>query len=372
VKRLRNISALEGRRFLRRAHLFDSRAPDVATALTHHGYIQIDPINVCGRMHDHVLRNRVEGYAEGGLMRHLHGDGNAGLLPPQRRTAFEHHMPSANILVAFPMDAWPHLGAAMRERARRHGPWSGKLTAREREFAARIMDRFSQAGAIGPEAFEDDRKGRRVWGAATLAKATLQKLFFHGRLLIAGRQNNRRLYELPERVLPPAVLAGPEPPASDTARWLAVSRLRQHRIVALKRNEIALVGDLVQPLGVEGCPTLYCLNSDLHWLDEPPEDGDGGDPLLLAPLDPVIYDRRVTRLLWQFDYAWEAYLPAARRKRGHYALPVLAGTEFVGHVDLRADRELGRLGVVSRRVRRGHATAPAIKELARFLGLGRT
>ena len=84
----------------------------------------------------------------------------------------------------------------------------------------------------------------------------------------------------------------------------------------------------------------------------------------------MIYDRRVTRHLWGFDYAWEAYTPAPKRKRGYYALPVLSGTELVGHVDMKADRVGRRLGVVSRKVRRGHGTAPAIKQLARFLGLG--
>jgi uncharacterized protein YcaQ len=359
---------LEARHFLRRAHLMDARAPDVGAVLAHHGYVQIDPINVCGRMHDHILRNRVEGYREDGLMRHLHGDGALGRLPPEKRTAFEHHLPSKAILVAFPLDAWPHLHAAMRARTRTTGAWSGRLTPREREFAGRIMERFEGEGALGPEAFGDDRKGRRVWGTATLAKSTLQKLFFHGQLLIVGRQSNRRLYDLPGRVLPKSVLAAPEASAPETARWLALTRLRQHRLVALKRAELAHVGDLVRPVAIPGCPTLYCLESDLR-LFEPTEGAPGMEPLLLAPLDPMIYDRKVTRGIWDFDYTWEAYTPGPKRKRGYYALPVLSGTELVGHVDMKADRGTGRLGVVSRKVRRGHRTGPAVSRLARFLGL---
>jgi uncharacterized protein len=353
------VSALQARAFLRRAHLLDSRAPDIGTALAHHGYIQIDPLNVCGRMHDHILRNRVHGYTEDGLMRHIHGAAGAGRIPAEKRVAFEHHLPSNAILVAFPVDAWPHLHAAMHARTKVASRWMGRLTPREKELAALIMERFAVEGGLGPEAFADERKGRKVWGAATLAKSTLQKLFFHGRLLISGRQNNRRLYDLPERVLPAAVLAAPESSPAEIQRWLALTRLRQHRLVALKKADLSAVGDLVQAVEIEGCPKLY-------GLPPPPHAG----PLLLAPLDPIIYDRRVTRELWGFDYTWEVYTPAPKRKRGYYALPVLSGTELVGHVDLKADREKRRLGVVSRSVRRGHVTVPAIRMLARFLGLG--
>jgi hypothetical protein len=256
----------------------------------------------------------------------------------------------------------------MLARTKRASSWSGRLTAREREFEKPIFDALANGGPVGPEEFADARRARRVWGSATLAKATLQKLFFHGRLLISGRQSNRRLYDLPERVLPAAVLAAREHTAEETDRWLAITRLRQHRLVALKRAELPLVEDLVQAVAVEGGPLLYCLASDLP-LFEGNAGGAGGGPLLLAPLDPIIYDRRVTRELWGFDYTWEAYVPAPKRKRGYYALPVLSGTELVGHVDMKADRKLGRLGVVSRSLRRGHAAAPAIGLLARFLGL---
>ena len=364
------VSPADARRFLRRAHRVDSRAQDTAGALSRHGYIQIDPLNVCGRMHDHILRNRVAGYREGDLMRHLHGDEARGRLAAGERVAFEHHVPSADILAAFPLEAWPHLQAAMRERARRPSAWHGRLTPREREFSERILGALEAGGPVGPEAFEDGRKGRRVWGEASLAKATLQKLFFHGRLLIAGRQANRRLYDLPQRVLPARVLALPESAPAEAERWLACLRLRQHRLVALRRGEHPLVEDLAAAVHVEGCPTLHCLREDLPLFEGGQPDGSaGGQTLLLAPLDPLIYDRRLTRLLWRFDYTWEAYTPAPRRRRGYYALPVLAGTDLVGHVDLKADRKLGRLAVVSRSVRRGHRTAPAVGDLARFLGL---
>ena len=377
------------RRFHRRAVLLDALVPDVATALSHHGYIQIDPINICGRMQEHILRNRVTGYREGDLMRHLHGDGR--LFTAEQRTAFEHHLPDTNVLVAFPLDAWPHLLAAMHRRTRRHGAWSGKLTAREKILAERILAEMAERGPLSSEHIDDDRRSRQmVWGSFSLAKTTLQKLFFHGRVLIARRENNRRLYDLPERVLPACVLAMSEPGPGDTARWLAILKLRQRRLVVLKRAELPLVEDLVQPVAVTDCPPLFCLREDAPLLESchcaersdeaiqldchgapgaPRNDKAAPQPLLLAPLDPLIYDRRVTQRLWGFDYTWEVYTPPAKRKRGYYALPVLAGTAIVGHVDLKVDRVNRRLLVVSRRVRRGYSVVSKVKDLAAFLGL---
>ena len=361
------------RRFMRRALLLDAPVPDVATALAHHGYIQIDPINIAGRMHDHILRHRVTGYAEGGLMRHLHGGTEP--LPAAQRTAFEHHIPTANILVAFPLDAWPHLLAVMRARTRRPGAWSGRLSPRQKELVPQLLAEITARGPLSSEDYAGTGRSRHVWGAATQAKAALQKLFFHGRLLIARRgDGNRRYYDLPERVLPAAVLAASAPPAADTARWEVLLKLRQRRLVLLKRGELPLVADAVQPIAIEGCPPLYCRKDDLPLLAEiqnrKPEI-ENVVSLLLAPLDPLIYDRRVTSALWKFDYTWEAYTPAHKRRRGYYALPVLAGTEIVGHVDPKADRAARRLRLMARSVKRGHKITDALGELARFLGLRR-
>jgi len=377
------LTPLQARRFARRAVLLDEPVADVATALAHLGYVQIDPINVCGRMHDLILRNRVRDYREGDLMRHLHHDPAPDAAesnpkpttqnpkPRDARLAFEHHLPGSNILVAFPLEAWPHLLATMQRRARTHGPWSGRLTPREKSLAERILAEIAARGPLSSDDFTDTGRARRVWGAATLAKSTLQKLFFHGRVLISHRRDQRRVYDLPERVLPASVLSAAAPSPAETARYLVLLKLRQRRLVRLTRDELPLVSDLVHPLSIENCPTLHCLRSDLPLLDQIENQNSKieNSPLLLAPLDPLIYDRRVTRDLWNFDYTWEVYTPPAKRVRGYYALPILAGTELVGHVDPKADRERRRLVVVSRSVRRGHRVAPAIDSLALFLQL---
>ncbi len=322
-------------------------------------------------MHDHILRNRVSDYCEGDLMRHLHGDGMP--LSPEERTAFEHHIPSAGTLVAFGLEAWPHLLGVMRSRTRRSGAWSGRLTRREAELSTQVLGEVAERGPICSEHIADERRAwRPVWGSSSLAKSVFQKLFFHGRLLIARRdENNRRLYDLPERVLPKAVLGLPEPPEEETSRWEALLALRQRRLVRLKRFQLPLVEDLVQEVRVEGCPALHCLRDDLSLFEQSTRPtGSPQKVLLLAPLDPLIYNRSLALALWDFDYIWEAYTPAPRRKRGHYALPVVSGAEIVGHVDLKADRVWGRLCVISQSVRRGHRVSPAVAEVAKFLGLG--
>jgi uncharacterized protein len=360
------VTSLAARRFARRAAGLDGLLPDVGSALARHGYIQIDPINVCGRMHDLILRNRVQDYQVGGLMRHIHGE--KALLPAEGRVAFEHHLPDSAVLAAFPLDAWPHLTAAMHLRTQRDSAWSGRLTPEELDLSNHILAELAIRGPLSSAHIDDNRSSAPgVWGAATLAKSTLQKLFFHGRVLIARRDGNRRLYDLPERVLP-ATLAAKEPTAAETSRWLALTKLRQRRLVTLKREELRLVADDVQAITLTDAdaPTLYFLREDRHLL----EPGTAPkSPLLLAPLDPLIYDRRVTSALWNFDYIWEVYTPPHKRTRGYYALPVLSGDELVGHVDPKADTKAGKLEIISRSVRRGHPAAPAVKSLAKFLGL---
>ncbi len=365
------ISTLTARRFARRAVGLDEPFPDIGSALNHHGYVQIDPINVCGRMHDLILRNRVHGYQLGGLMRHLHGEDAP--LAAESRTAFEHHLPDSAVLTAFPLDAWPHLLGAMHLRTQRDSAWSGRLTPDERGLAKRILADLAARGPLSSSHIADNRRsGPGVWGVATLAKSTLQKLFFHGRVLIARRDGNRRLYDLPERVLPAATLALRGHPAAETARWLALMKLRQRRLVTLKREELRLVADDVQAITLTDAdaPTLYLLREDLPLLESCAVGNfSPTSALLLAPLDPLIYDRRVTSALWNFNYTWEVYTPLHKRVRGYYALPVLSGHELVGHIDPKADTKAKTLEIVSRSVRRGHSVAPAVKSLASFLEL---
>lgn len=366
------ITPAHARRFLLQAVGLSTPFPHVAAAIGHHGFVQLDPINVCGRMHDLILRNRVAGYREGDLLRHLHGEDPAKPRPAKERTAFEHYF---GVLAALPVEAWPHLVEQMRSVATTTRTWAGKLSAKESRLAEQILAALAERGPLSSDAIEHADRALTGWNStARFARVVLEKLFMHGRVLITTRQGFRRVYDLPERVLPARVLAAASPPADETKRWRVMMKLRQRRLAKLNRKELAVGADLVQPVRIDAGGPVYCLQEDLPLLEATadPRAGatpDGAPTRLLAPLDPLIYDRDLARRVWDFDYTWEVYTPPARRVRGYYALPVLAGATIAGHVDPKADRDTGRLRVKSRRVQRGVATAGAVKSLAEFLGL---
>src|SRR3954465_7515326 len=124
------LSPLDARRFHRRAVLLDNRVAEIGAALAHHGFIQIDPINVCGRMHDLILRNRVRGYREGDLHAYIHSPSRPG---------FEHYLPEARILVAFPVEAWRYLSGLIQTRTLRRGVYARKLPRKAQAAADHIL-----------------------------------------------------------------------------------------------------------------------------------------------------------------------------------------------------------------------------------------
>ena len=359
------LTAAQARRFMLRATGLEGAFGGVAEALLHLGFVQIDPINVSGRMHDHILRHRVRGYREHDLMRHLHHE--------EPRCAFEHHLPDSNNLAALPLDAWPHLQRAMRARERSESPWSGKLTTAEKKLAERIIGQIARQGPLCSQDIESVRKTKsHAWDSTTLAKSTLQKLFFHGRVLIARRDGIRRYYDVAENVLPSSVLKMPEPSSGDAARWLARLKLRQRRLAMLKGAELRAIEEEVLPVAIRGSTSrLYLLRSDLPLLEQTLASSDAPSPTprLIAPLDPIIYDRRVTKTVWGFDYRWEVYVPPHRRVRGYYALPLLHRGQFIGHADVKADRETRTLRLLSQHPVRSAVAKSAIGALSDFLGL---
>jgi uncharacterized protein YcaQ len=177
---------------------------------------------------------------------------------------------------------------------------------------------------------------------------------------VAGRRGRDRLWDLAGRVYP----HGDVVPAED-AQHLRHERLLGSLGIARSR----IVGGAGEPALVSGTPGVWRV--DPAQLDDEFE----GRTALLSPLDRLVFDRKRTSDLFGFDYQLEMYKPAAARRWGYWALPVLYRDRLVGKLDATADRAAGELRVdaVHEDVPFSRAMTAAVRreidDLARWLGL---
>jgi len=181
-----------------------------------------------------------------------------------------------------------------------------------------------------------------------------------GEVAVSGRRGRERLWDLADRVYPDVDIV----PAEDAVH------LRHERLLgALGIARPRAVGSAGEPAVVTGVPGVWRV--DPAQLDEPFE----GRTALLSPLDRLVFDRKRTAELFRFDYQLEMYKPAAKRRWGYWALPILHHDRLVGKIDATADHPAGVL-----RVRAVHEDVPftaamrsavddELHELARWLGL---
>lgn len=335
-------------------------------------FIQLDSIAVCGRIHDLILRNRVPDYQPDLLHRTLYSPAP---------TAFEYYFPNLCVL---PLNDYPYFVHAMRRRADAVSGW-GQLSPEEEPVARKLLARIDAEGPLRTRtAGAEDGHTVSGWGVrTTVAARVTEKLWLHGRLAIARRENFERWFDRTERVQPDAARwhAGdaPLPDPTQTQIHLTRKRLRSRRLFRLRPADRALLGASafvrVELSDAPGKP-WYALADDADALqaERPPSD----TVRLLAPLDPVVYDRERTEALFGFPYRWEVYTPAAKRRWGYYVLPILRGDRLIGRVDPKLDRARGALHLHALTYEPGvdaAAEAPAvhdaIEEFARWLGASR-
>jgi uncharacterized protein YcaQ len=196
----------------------------------------------------------------------------------------------------------------------------------------------------------------------------LEALAVSGRLGLARRDGNRRYYDLIERLFP-ADLLEIRVPEREQRRHKLLSRYRAHGLLgasgsgelwlgigpaALRaelRAELVDRGEIVA-VAVEGLKgQRFIVADELPLLAQAeremaaesagaePRPGDGGPGCcFLAPLDPIMWDREALLPLYGFDYRWEVYTPAVKRRWGYYVLPILFGDRLVGRIEPRIDR----------------------------------
>jgi uncharacterized protein YcaQ len=235
-------------------------------------------------------------------------------------------------------------------------------SARTREFlkthkplVKEVLARIRKEGPQGSSHFDaPSGKKRGSWWDWKPAKRVLETLFSSGTLMVAGRENFQRLYDLTERVLPPDVDTK-EPTREEWIRYLLRRILAGQGISSLKywwmRDKKALafgLSDLIQSGEVttvsiaadEGGP-LYALTKAVAAAERAasvPE-----QVHILSPFDGLVIWRNELRRVFDFEYRLECYYPESRREFGYFCLPILWGDQFIGRIDAKADREAGVL-----------------------------
>ena len=259
--------------------------------------------------------------------------------------------------------------------------------AKRRALMKKVLAIVAERGPLGAGEIELGKpKGKTGWWEWSDAKIAVEHLFWTGHVTSAGRRGFERLYDLPERVLPAAILAAPTPSPAEahralierSARALGVATekdLRDYYRLPLAAARAAIAtaveAGVLVPVAVEGWPKAYRhRDAATHAIERT-------RAALLSPFDSLIWARERTARMFGMAVKLEIYTPEPKRIYGYYVLPFLLGDRLVARVDLKADREAKTLLVQASHAEPAlPADAPAalaaeLAALAAWLGLPR-
>ena len=343
----------------------DNRPSTVLEVFDRTNLLQVDSVNVFERAHYMPLFSRL-GRFDKQELDNLTGGFNPKLI--------EYWAHEASIIKTdeLPLFHW-------RMTDNRYHSWDEKLgTWIEQELRAR-----------GPLTTSDlehpDHARKGSWWGWSDVKRTLERMFYCGALVSGGRTKFKRIYALPEQILPSRLLESP-PNQDDAQKELLVKsaqslgvgtqkdladyfRLRSTQITHLLA-ELVEDGRLLKA-DVEGWQSdAYLLPS----ANLSPAAHVG--TTILSPFDPVCWNRDRTSRIFGFDYKIEIYVPEPQRKFGYYSLPVLHNGELIARLDLKSNRQEKTLQVKSSWAEESNKKFPAkavtkhLSEIAKWQGLG--
>ncbi len=355
------LSAAVARRFLVLRHLLappralPAEPQSVLRVLDRVGSLQFDPLEIAGRNHDLVLLARIAGYRREWTDRWLYQD----------RVLYETYNKGLSIVPTAELP-WFRL-----TWDRNHAEKSGGVFVEHEPLVEELLGRIREGGPllprdVGPRAAID-----WYWRPTNQVRAILEALAQAGILGIARREGNLRVYDLVERLFPAELLAQRHPEQVQRRHRL-LSRYRGGGLLGFGgqaelwigtgpggRERAELRGQLVEdgsllPVAVEGfkrerfivateLPILELAEREVA--DGAPPGGRASGVAFLAPLDPFCWDRDLLRRLYDFDYVWEVYVPAAKRRWGYYVLPILFGDRLVGRIEPRIERRSDTLRI---------------------------
>jgi uncharacterized protein len=337
------LSTAQARQVWLRAQRLDTRAPfgagpdAVAAAVSHLGYVQIDTINVIERCHHHILFSRIPDYRRADLK---HAQSAA-------KSVFEYW---AHALAYLPTETLRFFVADMKHYKQNPGRWFSSVQPKD---LRKVMRMVKRDGALTIRDIEEEPQEKlHLWASRKPSKRTLEYAFFLGQLAVSERNGMLKTYELMSRHFgwdkPPRAAS-----ATETAAYVLDRALRAQGVVSLDSichldaprkaavrkliNGRVRRGELV-PVAVDGA------GKQEHWappqaIETATEVADAGLVHILSPFDPLIIQRKRTKLFFGYDHKFEAYLPKEKRQFGYFALPVLVGDRIVAAIDLKTDRQ---------------------------------
>jgi uncharacterized protein YcaQ len=343
-----SLNSDEARRIALSAQGFGQRLADKPTigqmrkTLDRLGLFQIDSVNVLARAHYLPAFSRLGAYDRSLLEREAWG-------AKRQRRMFEYWAHEASLLS---LDLHPLLRWRMARAERGEIGYQAlrRFAGERRPEAEAVLARIRAEGALTAADFENGAS-KSGWWEWSHTKHALEWLFWSGQITTATRRGSfARVYDLPERVLPRAVLDIQTPDAAEAQRALidrsaralgvaTASDLRDY--YRLKPDEADhAIADLAEagvllPARVEGWSQKAWMHREAHLPRRV------RCAALLAPFDPLIWERGRTERLFGFRYRLEIYVPQDRRTHGYYVLPFLMDETLVARVDLKADRQAG-------------------------------
>jgi uncharacterized protein YcaQ len=332
--------------------------------LTQTGLIQIDSVNVLMRAQYLPGWSRLGAYPRDVLddMTYKH------------RELFEYWGHEASLL---PVALHPLLRWRMERARTKHETWGGvaRLAKERPGYIAAVLEEVGARGPITAGELEKDAP-REVtnWGWNwSSSKIALEYLFWTGQVMAAARRGFERLYDVTERVLPESVLSLPTPTEEEAHRELLLIAARCHGVGTAKdladyfRINVPLARQRVAELAEDGRLTEVSVEGwrqPAYVLPGTTIPRRLTGRALLAPFDPLVWERDRVERLFGFRYRIEIYVPADKRVHGYYVLPFLLGERLVARVDLKSDRAEGVLRVQAAYAEPGIATADVAGELS--------
>ncbi|HEY0815094.1 MAG TPA: crosslink repair DNA glycosylase YcaQ family protein, partial [Pseudonocardia sp.] len=306
--------------------------------------LQLDSVNVAVRAHYMPVFSRLGPYG-----RALVDDAAWSSSARRPRLLVEYWAHEASLL---PVADWPMLLSG----AKRRGWWKNYAALVEQEPALvdDVLAAVKELGPVGAGTLEKALLGAAVprpsgvsWWERSHIKRVCEWMFGMGLLTTGTRVHFQRLYDLPERVLPPAVLAAPAPDPDEAARRLvrqaAVALgvatepdLRDYYRLGPEASRQA-VGELVEAGELEQI-AVTGWRAPAYRVPGARMPRRIAGRALLCPFDPLIWERARTERMFGFRYRVEIYVPEPKREFGYYVFPFLLDGELVARVDLKADR----------------------------------